>query len=204
MMKKYQVKMLSAVPENFDEIEKAMLDEFVWLKAYKPVSYAQVVFVKGDGFYARLTCEEAHPKAVHTEWFSDVYKDSCLEFFAAFDAANPAYINIEINSVGASLIALGKDRYARTPIDTLISKPFDVQAEVEEGKWHVTVHIPLSDLEKIYGIKPEIFTVGYAFRGNFYKCGDETAIEHYGMWNPVGTAEPDYHRPEFFGTLILT
>ena len=42
-----------------------------------------------------------------------------------------------------------------------------------------------------------------AVRGNFYKCGDKTAHPHFVSWNPVGTPSPDFHRPEFFGELLL-
>ena len=37
----------------------------------------------------------------------------------------------------------------------------------------------------------------------FYKCGDKTAHPHFLSWNPVGTPAPDFHRPDFFGELIL-
>jgi hypothetical protein len=36
---------------------------------------------------------------------------------------------------------------------------------------------------------------------NFYKCGDDTSKRHYLSWNPVKTAKPDFHRPEYFGIL---
>jgi len=36
---------------------------------------------------------------------------------------------------------------------------------------------------------------------NFYKCGDDTSKRHYLSWNPVKTPNPDFHRPEYFGTL---
>jgi hypothetical protein len=36
-------------------------------------------------------------------------------------------------------------------------------------------------------------------RGNFYKCGDGTALPHYGMFKGYfDVAAPDYHRPERF------
>ena len=38
---------------------------------------------------------------------------------------------------------------------------------------------------------------------NFYKCGDKTDTPHFLSWNPVEVASPDFHRPEFFGELIL-
>ncbi|MDE6137165.1 MAG: hypothetical protein K2F97_06800, partial [Muribaculaceae bacterium] len=40
-------------------------------------------------------------------------------------------------------------------------------------------------------------------RGNFYKCASATSQPHYLSWNPIDTPEPDFHRPEFFGKLIL-
>ena len=126
-MKEYKIKMMDHAPmcpKCWSRIEKTMIDECVWMDDYKPVCYAQVCYVKGDGFYARLTCEESNPKAVHEGFFSDVYKDSCLEMFAKWDDASDKYINIEMNSKGASLIALGADRHERTPIDQLCGHQF--------------------------------------------------------------------------------
>jgi hypothetical protein len=40
-------------------------------------------------------------------------------------------------------------------------------------------------------------------RANFYKCGDLTAHPHFLSWNPIDLPKPDFHRPEFFGTLTL-
>ena len=73
----------------------------------------------------------------------------------------------------------------------------------EEDKWSVEAFVSINDLNKIYGVDKEVFKVGYEFKGNFYKCGDETEIEHYLMWNRVETEKPDYHRPEYFGKFIL-
>ena len=150
-MKEYKIKMMDHAPmccKCWSRIEKTMIDECVWMDNYKPVCYAQVCYVKGDGFYARLTCEETNPKAVHEGFFSDVYKDSCLEMFAKWDDASDKYINIEMNSKGASLIALGADRHERTRIDQLCGHPFEVKAEVKEKGFER----PLTDEE----VKSEI------------------------------------------------
>jgi len=42
---------------------------------------------------------------------------------------------------------------------------------------------------------------GKTFRANFYKCGDMLTVPHYVTWNPVGTENPDYHQPKYFGLL---
>ena len=51
----------------------------------------------------------------------------------------------------------------------------------------------------LYGRRPG---PGAAMRGNFYCC-DETLHPHFGSWNPIKAPEPDFHRPECFGRLIL-
>ena len=63
--------------------------------------------------------------------------------------------------------------------------------------WRVTVLIPF----ELVGADPE--NLPEKLRANFYKCGDKTAHPHFLSWNPVGTPSPDFHRPEFFGELIL-
>ena len=126
-----------------------------------------------------------------------------MEFFAAYDNTNPAYLNIEANSIGTALAQLGTDRYDRIPADQFLGKPLTVQADIGETEWHLLMHVTLADLEKLYKMDTSVFTDGYSFRGNFYKCGDKTAVEHYNMWNPVGTETPDYHQFSYFGKMTL-
>ena len=55
-------------------------------------------------------------------------------------------------------------------------------------------------LEALFGVCP---AVGLQLWANFYVCGDRTPCPCYGAWNDVQTTTPDFHRPEFFGRLIL-
>ena len=41
---------------------------------------------------------------------------------------------------------------------------------------------------------------GTTWRCNFYRCGGKTD-QQFAVWNVVTNPYPDYHRPEFFGTL---
>ena len=70
---------------------------------------------------------------------------------------------------------------------------------IEEG-WELVLSIPLELVEKLWGVKANS---GTWFRANFYSCGDETPLPHYASWNPVETESPDFHRPEFFGNVII-
>lgn len=188
---------------DWNAIPAASIDNFFWLEGHTPATTAKLVFVEGFGFLLRMTCEESAPKAVYTRYNEPVYTDSCMEFFCDW-LGDGRYVNMEMNSLGTLLSCIGPDRHARTPIADLSGgEIFPVKGEVCDGHWQVTAEIPTALLCKILGVNTIPFGKGYTFRGNFYKCGDETPIPHYGMWNPVGTEKPDFHRPEYFGALVI-
>ena len=143
---------------------------------------------------------EENPKAIYDKYNDPVYKDSCLEFFVRFNSESPKYMNFEMNSNGAFLAAVRTDRANKTPINMLAPLP-KVTATKENGSWSVEVFFSNDFIGKTFG--KFSFARGEQIKGNFYKCGDETEIPHFGMWSPVDNATPDFHRPEFFGTLII-
>ena len=53
-----------------------------------------------------------------------------------------------------------------------------------------------------YTIRRFFADIEFPWKANFYKCGDETLHPHFGCWNPVVAEEPNFHLPEFFGTLL--
>ena len=188
---------------DWNAIPAAPIDSFFWYEGHTPETTARLVFVEGFGFLLRMTCAETDPKAVYTEYNQPVYTDSCMEFFCDY-LGDGRYINMEMNANGTLLSCIGPDRHARTPIaDLSDGEIFPVQGEVCDGYWTVTAAIPTALLCKILGVESIPFGSGYTFRGNFYKCGDETEVVHFGMWNPVRTEKPDFHRPEYFGTLVI-
>ena len=69
--------------------------------------------------------------------------------------------------------------------------------KAEEG-WTVMAFVSYDFLLKQFSC------VEKTMRANFYKCGDQSTVVHYSTWNPVETEKPDYHRPEFFGKIILS
>ena len=188
---------------NWNDIPAASIDNFFWYEGHTPETTAKLVFVEDFGFILRMTCAETNPKAVYTQYNEPVYTDSCMEFFCDY-LGDGRYINMEMNSLGTLLSCIGADRNARTPVaDYTDGKLFDVKGEVCEGYWQVTATIPTSLLCKILGVDSIPFGKGYTLRGNFYKCGDGTEVVHFGMWNPVRTEKPDFHRPEYFGNLVI-
>lgn len=140
-----------------------------------------------------------------------IWEDSCCELFIQLPPASkevsqtPDYVNIEVNAAGILLAACGPDRHARRPLSpellSQIIRVADVQGPCHEvgGRWDWTLSllIPYS----VLGLDAK--NLPAQLKGNIYKCGDETAHPHFLSWSPVGTPNPDFHRPEYFGNFIL-
>lgn len=185
---------------DFTDVPKAEISCYKWETGYEPEAYAQLIFIEGRGFALRMTAYEENPKAIYTKYGEDVYKDSCLEFFASFNPDSPKYINFEMNANGAFLSAVRTDRHNKTPIDFLAPLP-KVTSFKGDGFWGVEAFFTLDFIGKTFG--KFCFARGESFKGNFYKCGDETPKPHFGMWSPVELDHPDFHQPAFFGTLTI-
>ena len=132
------------------------------------------------------------------------WEDSCVEVFIQ-DPGNDNYYNFEINALGKVLACSGPERHNRTPRPAEEMEQILRFTQMEGGPleqegihtWRVGVVIPF----RLLGIDPE--RLPRSIKANFYKCGDKTAHPHFLSWSPVETPKPDFHRPEFFGELIL-
>ena len=203
-MQQYKVYTYAKMPEDWSDVPCALIDQYAWGQEYMPIAYGQLILIKGYGFALRMTCKEKHPRAIYEEYNQPVYTDSCLEFFATWDNESTRYINMEMNAKGTLLSCCGVGRENRTPLINLSGgKLPTVKSFNTDEEWGIVAEIPFEILDAVYGIRSETFVPGYTFRGNFYKCGDETPIVHYGSWSRVGTKTPDFHRPEYFGELVI-
>ena len=149
---------------------------------------------------------------MHTGFQSDVYKDSCVEFFVQPKAAD-GYFNFEFNCGGALLASYITDptRIAGkvkkfiplTPDDDLQIKRYSNMPRIVEPAitghtvWFLGFSIPFAVLEKYTGKLAEIS--GQIWRANFYKCGNETALPHWGSWSEL--SELNFHLPNDFGKI---
>lgn len=198
-MKEYKI-VIAGSPDGIRRAKIARIDEYAWGGEYRPKANARLIFVPGDGFYAKLTAYERDPKAVWKSSMDPVYTDSCLEFFASYKPGG--YINCEMNANGTILSAYGPGRGERIPLGKICGKFPEVSAARRGDRWSVTVHIGLDVIKAVYG--DASFSPGDVIYGNFYKCGDGCRYPHYGSFNPIHTEKPDFHRPEFFAPMRLT
>ena len=196
-------------PAVWQEAAPLAVSHYLWLEnGYRPPAEARLCYT-GRFLYVRFDVREARLRARFTRFQDPVYKDSCVEFFVdAFPGLRKGYLNFEANALATFLIAFGPDRDHRTPIGkgdlkgfaaaSTVKSPLD--GEIAAGHWALAYRIPLGLFRKLYG---RSISPGQTAAANFYKCGDETAVPHYGAWSPVGTAKPDFHRPEYFGELVF-
>lgn len=196
---------IKRVRKNFDwnEIEKAPIDQFGWFDEYSPETFGQVVLLEDKEFVIKLTCFEKNPLAKFKNYGDTVWVDSCLEFFVAFDSTKPSkYMNCEMNSAGAAFMNIGtKGEGKRADIKNIIGHIPEYKPEISEDRWSVELHLTIDDIKKLFGDIE--FKTGYKFTANMYKCGDRTEFEHYGMWNLCVSDEPQFHMPECFGQMII-
>lgn len=173
-----------------------------WNYGNLPEAHAKLTFLEDKGFQVDMWCYETGMRAVNTEPDTPVYEDSCLECFLNFyPEESPNYMNFEVNSLGTMLCQVGINKTERTFIRDMGLEQPEVTAEVTEEGWHISYVIPFSLIRVIYG-KAE-FPDGHKMTGNFYKCGDLTSQVHYGCWNMIGSPEPNYHLPQYFGELTV-
>lgn len=149
---------------------------------------------------------ENHVLAKRIATNSSTHKDSCVEFFID-PKKDGHYYNFEFNAIGTTHLAYGpsiRERKFINPetIQSLIQTKSSLGSEPVDKKdgdhsWQLTVVIPA---EILIHDQP-VDLSGFTANANFYKCGDETTQPHFLSWNPVGTDQPSFHQPDYFGRL---
>lgn len=202
MSSRYDIKTIQD-KSRLAECDPFQIAQYAWGCSYQPEAFGRLGYIEYEGFLLSLSCKERDPKARYLRNDDPVYRDSCLEAFINFNPqdARAGYMNFEMNAAGAILCQYGvslQNRYF------LQSKGYPVpQPRVARGRdlWEVELLIPLSLIAAVYGTVD--FHSGSVLRGNFFKCGDDTASPHYGSWAPIQSDHPNFHVPQAFGELIL-
>jgi hypothetical protein len=155
-----------------------------------------------DALYLKFYVKENHFRATYQQTNDPVYKDSCVEFFIGFDEDN-TYYNFEFNAIGTTLVGYGSPGNREHLSVSLIQniKRFasnkTVQGDSLPFEWELSLSIPFNLF-----YKHSISTLkGTTCRANFYKCGDELPEPHFLSWNNIISDKPNFHLPQYFGTL---
>lgn len=183
---------------------------------HKPRTQCKVLY-DDKGLYLFWRVEDKYVHSTRTEYQSDVYQDSAVEFFVEPDPAK-GYVNIETNCGGAFLVKIppppgsepippdappGFGRAFMGDIGRNIraraSMPRTTDPEIEGPvTWYIESFIPFAVLESVFGkIAPKS---GDAWRANFYKIAGECSHPNYGQWSPIGE-RLSFHQPQYFAPI---
>jgi hypothetical protein len=184
---------------------------------HRPQTIARILY-DDEALYICFHVEDRYVRSVITALNGPVCEDSCVEFFVApvrHDQGAPhGYLNFEVNA-GGSLHASHVRDPRRGPdgqfldwtplteadaahLKIATSLPNRIEPErTEPVTWAAAWTIPFALLEQYVGpVRP---VAGATWRGNLYKCGDETSHPHWAAWSPV--SELNFHAPKDFGRL---
>ena len=187
---------------QIEQCEKFEVQHYMWDSKQSPKVYGWLGYLDGEGFFAKLVCEETNPKRVYTNHRDPVYKDSTMEIFLAFLGENEPltnncmYTNFEINANGAMLANYGAGRQNRQSINDEQFAQTGVKSVMEEDKWYLEVLFPESYLKEICDF--EKVKEGATFYCNFYKISESEEILHFGSYSYIDNPTPNFHLPVFF------
>jgi hypothetical protein len=178
---------------------------------FRPTVKAKLMY-NDDNLFVIFQVKDQYVRCVASKINGPVWEDSCVEFFFSPDSDSPLkYFNLETNCGGTALMFYNleprKDFVILNPedisqIEIAHSLPKFIDPEIPESlTWTLEYRLPLQLLKK-YG-KVSQPSAGVIWKANFYKIADKTSNPHYLTWSHIEQAEPDFHKPAFFGKLIF-
>lgn len=178
---------------------------------HKPRVRAKLLYDE-EFLHVIFRVQDRYVRSVVTAAQGSVCTDSCVEFFFTPGSdVREGYFNIEVNCGGTVLFMHQKNRgvecrplAASDIADLAISHtmPAVVEPEIQEPvEWSVQYRVPYSVLSRHTPVTSP--GPGVIWRANLYKCADNTSHPHWLTWSPVAWPQPDFHRPEYFGTLVF-
>jgi hypothetical protein len=196
--------------EPWQDVPSLTLNYFMGDKpTHRPEVQAKVAYDEA-AIYVIFRVEDRYVRCVTEQYQGSVYKDSCVEFF--FTPATDislGYFNLEMNCIGTALfkfhdkkhdrlVEVAESDFAQVKVAHSVSSP--VIDEIQEPTaWTVEYRIPFEILDKYVNLTQP--APGAVWKANFYKIANDSSHPHWLTWSKVDLPKPDFHRPEFFGTL---
>ncbi len=199
MVDEYTITRVNAAP-NWAAIPMLNVDHYQWLPALPVTMQAQICYSE-SGLHVHLQCIEPHIRAEHNTPLAEVCEDSCMEFFFRPMEEDLRYFNIEINPNGCTYVGFGSGMENHVRLIPKDGELTGKRVRYTQDGWEVFYTVPLPFVRIFF---PDFeLTAGKRIYANCYKCGDKTVQPHYMTWNPIDSADPDFHRPTDFGLMIL-
>lgn len=180
---------------------------------HRPQTESKILY-DDAGLYVAFRVRDRYVRCTRTEHQSITSKDSCVELYLQ-PKPGAGYLNFEMNCGGTMLlfyvtdptrcdqgIFKGKQVVPRSLLQSVQihhSLPKVLPVEIAEPvDWTVQYFVPNAVFEKYVGAlePPE----KRRWRGNFFKCADESSHPHWASWNPIGD-ELNFHDPAYFADI---
>lgn len=179
------------------------------LPVFQPVVTAKMMY-DTENVYLIYKVEDRHVRIQNTKFNSSVSTDACVEFFFSPDKDWPLrYFNVEINAGGTGLMAYHKDGKRNNVkeedfnvVELAHNLPKKLEQEISEPvTWFLEFKMPLSLIAKYANYtQPQ---KGVKWKANFYKTSSRSTNPHYITWNVIQNPVPQFHLPQYFGTLVF-
>jgi hypothetical protein len=192
---------LKKLADTLDELKKYSLEFSPWEEfAYQPRVSFTIGYTEKE-ILIKFFVEEKEIRATNSQVYGPVWEDSCVEFFVSFSQSK-SYYNLEFNCLGTCYAAYGSAREGREllplyAVNTLRTYSTIKKTDDDNICWELTVLIPIDVF--IYSAITDL--QGVDCRANFYKCGDLLIEPHFIAWSNIESTSPNFHLPDFFGTL---
>ncbi|WP_211372091.1 carbohydrate-binding family 9-like protein [Flagellimonas olearia] len=164
-----------------------------------------------EAIYVIYKVDDQYVRCVLEEYQDPVSQDSTVEFFfTPGQDIQKGYFNLEMNCGGTGLFKFqekarkGQLKIPKESFDHITaahSLPKKVYPEIKEPvTWTLEYRIPF-DVLSTYFDEMEYPAPGVEWKANFYKIADKSSHPHWLTWSYVDNPKPQFHLPEFFGTL---
>jgi hypothetical protein len=219
MQKSYSVKKLThplAINADWEkkewqEVESAKVDLPHWpsQSLHLPQTRVKMQY-DSENLYLIFRVRDNYVRASAKDIHGEVWKDSCVEFFfTPHSGSDLSYFNLEVNCCGTMLMQyhtaprqnsrfINVEQCKRIQIASSASGPI-LKEITKPLTWTVEYRLPLDLLAGYCDYQKP--APGVNWRANFYKCADDTSHPHWIAWSPIETDQPDFHRPDYFGTI---
>ncbi len=185
-----------------DKPEKHFLEFAPWPDyPYKPRVQFSIAH-SNDCIFLKYFVDEKCIRAATGNINGPVWEDACVEFFVSFD--EKGYYNLEFNCIGTALVGFRKEKESRVRLPEETIRKIKYGSFISNGEegtvhWELTVAIPL----EVFAHHDLSSLKGREARANFYKCGDALPEPHFISWSDIEAPKPNFHLPQFFGTVVF-
>jgi hypothetical protein len=183
--------------------------------AHRPRAQARLAWDE-SALHALFRVEDRWVRCVHLDYQSPVYRDSCAELFVE-PAPGRGYLNFEVSCGGGLLLSHIEDptrvgsgfaRFAPVPaelgrqVEVVTSLRGRIDPERADSlTWTAALRIPFALFETCAAARTP--RAGETWRGNLFKCADDSSQPHWASWAPIGE-QLDFHQPARFGELVFS